>query len=101
MNSNINGNVIKVLFPYNVQTQIKDLIDFVHRQIQDNSVYVKSQNFYVDYVLGLMEFRVRKLVELLKEEQNGKQASKNRKKEGFDNRKKDNLDQRKKNSLEV
>jgi hypothetical protein len=32
-------------------------------------VFVKSQNVYVDYILGLKSFKVRKLVDMLEEEE--------------------------------
>ena len=44
------------------------MISFIQTQIQDNMVYVKSEDIYVDYILGLKQFKVKELVELLKKE---------------------------------
>jgi hypothetical protein len=34
-------------------------------------VYVKSENVYVDYILGLRSMKVKRLVEMVKEEELG------------------------------
>ena len=44
------------------------MISFIQSQIQDNMVYVKSEDIYVDYILGLKHFKVKELIELLKKE---------------------------------
>lgn len=59
---------MKVQFPYTSQTEVKHMISFIQTQIQDNMVYVKSEDIYVDYILGLKQFKVKELVELLKKE---------------------------------
>ena len=37
----------------------------MHNQIQDNMIYLKSPNIYIDYILGLKDFKVKRLVDLL------------------------------------
>jgi hypothetical protein len=35
------------------------MISFIHSQIQDNMVFIKSSNIYIDYILGLKDFKVK------------------------------------------
>jgi hypothetical protein len=50
-----------VIFSYSSESQIKDLIGFVHYQISNNMVYLKTNNFHYDYMLTLKEFKVKNM----------------------------------------